>query len=119
MMPLAWVSVFANIRWNTHSKYIDRKGFIETCIFRDRSCIHLLIFTGIMALFAIISSEACDRIPTVEQQDFCSAQNGKLVNNENAYAKPTFIRAREMFAILARLSSLQISVADGRVELQN
>lgn len=79
----------------------------------------MMIFTGIVALFAIISSEACERTPTVEQQDFCSAQYGKLANNENAYAKPTFIHAREMFAILERSSSLQISVADGRVELQN
>lgn len=71
------------------------------CIFRDRSCIHLLIFTGIMALFAIFSSEACDRIPPVEQQDFCFAQYGKLVNNENAYCKPSFIRAQGMFAMLA------------------
>lgn len=79
----------------------------------------MMIFTGIMALFVLISSEASDRIPRVEQQDFCSAQYGKLVNNKNSYAKPTFIHAREMFAILARFSSLQISVADGRVELQN
>lgn len=71
------------------------------CIFRDRSCIHMVIFTGIMALFAIISSEACDRIPTVKQLDFCSAQYGKLVNNENAYCKPFFIRAQKIFAMLA------------------
>lgn len=70
-------------------------------IFRDRSCIHMMIFTGILVLFIVIPSETCTWIPTVKQQDFCSAQYGKLVNNENAYCKPSFIRAQEIFALLA------------------
>lgn len=72
------------------------------CIFRDRSCIHMMIFTGITTLFAIISSKACDRIPTVEQQNFCSAKYGKLgnlCNNGNSFYSPAS-NFRDVSAIL-------------------
>lgn len=62
----------------------------------------MMISAGILVLFIVIPSETCIWIPTVEQQDFCSAQYGKLVNNENSYA---YSRVRYM---LARSSSLEI-----------
>lgn len=65
----------------------------------------MMTSAGILVLFIVIPSETCTWIPTVEQQDFCSAQYGKLVNNENFYAKPTYSRVRYM---LARSSSLEI-----------
>lgn len=58
----------------------------------------MMISAGILVLFIVIPSETCIWIPTVEQQDFCSAQYGKLVNNENFYAKPTYSRVRYMLA---------------------
>nr|XP_011431031.2 uncharacterized protein LOC105330815 [Crassostrea gigas] len=43
-------------------------------LFQKSSCFHMMISAGILVLFIVIPSETCIWIPTVEQQDFCSAQ---------------------------------------------